>query len=462
MNLETIILAAGKGTRMNSDKPKVLHDIAGKPMLQHVIDTAMHLNPVSQHVVIGFGGDQISTHFAQAGKSYNSLQWVEQTEQLGTGHAVQQAVPNLEKAQDGIALILYGDVPLTSQKTLKELLDVANENTVAILTLETDMPQGLGRILRDHSGSVMAIVEEKDANEEQKKISEINTGIMAVPIAKLEQWLGRLENNNAQGEFYLTDIIEMAVNEGTSVNTKVIQDSFEVLGVNDKAQLSVLEKHFQTMQRQKLLAKGVTLLDADRVYIRGNIEVGKDVSIDANVILEGNVSLGHGVSIGANVRIKNSSIGEGTNILDGCNLDSAEIGKVCNIGPMARIRPGTKLADAVKIGDFVETKNALMGKGSKANHLAYIGDAEIGENVNIGAGTIFCNYDGANKHKSKLGDNVFVGSNSVLVAPVELANNSFVGAGSAVSKDVEADTLVVARARQKTITGWQRPVKDKK
>jgi bifunctional UDP-N-acetylglucosamine pyrophosphorylase / glucosamine-1-phosphate N-acetyltransferase len=457
--LEAVILAAGKGTRMYSSKPKVLHEIGGKAMLAHVLDTVTALNADKVHVVVGFGADQIRQQF-QALPTGRSVNWVLQQQQLGTGHAVQQALPGIDtQSADKLVLILYGDVPLIEAASLAKLLGLAHANGVALLTLETPEPFGLGRIIRDGSGAVTEIVEEKDATEQQRAIAEINSGIMVVPSVKLARWLDALGNDNKQGEFYLTDIIAMAGAEGCEVNALVTSDAIEVMGVNDKGQLAQLERHYQMNKTQQLLSAGVTLLDPARVDVRGELSCGADVVIDCNVIFLGKVSLGDGVHIEANTIIKDTSIGANTTILAGTNIDGAEIGAGVAIGPFARIRPGTRLADGVKIGNFVETKNATIGKGSKANHLAYIGDAEIGSDCNIGAGTIFCNYDGANKHRTTLGNNVFVGSSSVLVAPVSLADNAFVAAGSAINTNVPDGNLALARGKQRNIAGWKRPVK---
>ena len=458
MNLDIVILAAGKGTRMNSDMPKVLHQIGGNSMLGHVLSAAKKMNSEKIHVVVGYGAEQTKEAFSEE----SELNWALQEQQLGTGHAVMQAMPAIDATDDEkCVLVLYGDVPLTNASTLSKLVDQADKNTLCILTLITKTPAGLGRIIRDDSGAVTAIVEEKDANEEQKKIEEINTGIMVIPAAKLNSWLDSLGNDNAQGEYYLTDVVAMAAADGDcGISAMVIHDENEVQGVNDKAQLASLERQYQMNNADKLLQAGVLLRDPSRIDIRGEIETGSDVEIDINAVFEGNVILGNGVKVGANVVIKDSTIADNVNILPGTNIDGAIIGEGANIGPYARLRPGTVLKENTKIGNFVETKNAVIGKGSKANHLAYIGDAELGENVNIGAGTIFCNYDGANKHKTTLGDNVFVGSNSVLVAPVTLADNTFVAAGSSINSDVPADTLAVARGKQRNITGWKRPTKD--
>ncbi len=457
MNLDIVILAAGKGTRMNSNIPKVLHRIGGDSMLGHVLSAARKLESKQIHIVVGYGSQQIIDEFSVD----KDLQWAQQDKQLGTGHAVMQAMPSINTTEpDKRVLVLYGDVPLTNSSTLSKLVQQGSANTLSILTLVTANPAGLGRIVRDDLGEITAIVEEKDASEEQKQIKEINTGIMVIPAAKLNTWLNSLGNDNAQGEYYLTDVVAMAAADSDcAISAMVIDDENEVQGVNDKAQLARLERQFQMNNAEQLLKAGVLLRDPSRIDIRGEIETGSDVEIDINAIFEGKVSLGNGVKIGANVVIKDSKIADNAIILPGTNIDGAEIGAGASVGPYARIRPGTVLKENTKIGNFVETKNVIFGKGSKANHLAYIGDAEVGENVNIGAGTIFCNYDGVNKHKSIIGNNVFVGSNSVLVAPVNLADNTFVAAGSSVNRDVPSDNLAVARAKQRNVPGWKRPIK---
>ena len=457
MNLDIVILAAGRGTRMNSNIPKVLHQIGGDSMLGHVLNAARKLESQQIHIVVGYGAEQIKQEFS----TDKELQWALQEQQLGTGHAVMQAMPSIDTTKpEKRVLVLYGDVPLTNFSTLIKLVQQANANTLCILTLVTENPKGLGRIVRDDSGEITAIVEEKDASDEQKKINEVNTGIMVIPATKLNTWLNSLGNDNAQGEYYLTDIVAMAAADDESViSAMVIDDENEVQGVNDKGQLAGLERQYQMNKAEQLLKAGVLLRDPSRIDIRGEIETGSDVEIDINAIFEGRVTLGNGVKIGPNVVIKDSKIADNVNILQGTNIDGAEIGEGASVGPYARIRPGTILSENTKIGNFVETKNAIIGKGSKASHLAYIGDAVLGENVNIGAGTIFCNYDGVNKHKTTIGDNVFVGSNSVLVAPVTLADNTFVAAGSSISSDVPADSLAIARGKQRNITGWKRPTK---
>ena len=457
MNLDIVILAAGRGTRMNSNIPKVLHQIGGDSLLGHVIGTASALESEQIHIVVGYGAEQIKSEFS----SQNELRWALQEQQLGTGHAVMQAMPSIDITKpEKCVLVLYGDVPLTNFSTLSKLVQQASASTLCLLTLVTENPTGLGRIVRNNAGEITAIVEEKDASEAQKQIKEINTGIMVIPATKLNTWLNSLGNNNAQGEYYLTDVVAMAAaDDYCAISAMVIDDESEVQGVNDKAQLAGLERQFQMNNAEQLLKAGVLLRDPSRIDIRGEIETGSDVEIDINALFQGRVSLGNGVKIGANVVIKDSKIADNVNILHGSTIDGAEIGEGASVGPYARIRPGTILKENTKIGNFVETKNAIIGKGSKASHLAYIGDAELGENVNIGAGTIFCNYDGVNKHKTIIGDNVFVGSNSVLVAPVTLADNTFVAAGSSINSDVPADSLAVARAKQRNIPGWKRPTK---
>ena len=454
--MEVVILAAGKGTRMNSDKPKVLHSVGGKAMIEHVLDCAAECQPGRTHVVIGYGGEALKEHLSER----PDLNWVNQEQQLGTGHAVQQAMPAVDcNDSENQLLILFGDVPMISATTLKALLSEAGADSLALLTVVTEKPDGFGRIIRDDSSAVQAIVEHKDATAEQLLINEVNTGIMAIPASRLTGWLERIQNNNKQQEYYLTDIVALAVEDGCPVKATQATSEMEVLGVNDKTQLAMLERYYQTMQADKLLAAGVTLKDPARLDVRGSLDCGKDVEIDCNVIFEGDVTLGDAVAIGANCVIKDATIGAGSQILPGTQIEGAEIGAAVNIGPMARIRPGSVIHDKARIGNFVETKQAIIGEGSKANHLAYIGDAELGSGCNIGAGTIFCNYDGANKHKTTLGDNVFVGSNSVLIAPVTLADNSFVAAGSAINTDVPAEHLCVARGKQRNIAGWKRPTK---
>ncbi|MCF7520871.1 bifunctional UDP-N-acetylglucosamine diphosphorylase/glucosamine-1-phosphate N-acetyltransferase GlmU [Neisseria sp. ZJ106] len=451
--LHIVILAAGKGTRMYSKMPKVLHEIGGKPMLARVIDTAAQLNPQKICVVIGHGKEQVLE------KVQRDVVWVEQTEQLGTGHAVKTALPHLPA--EGRTLVLYGDVPLTDAATLENLLAAAG-NEVGLLTDVLDDPTGYGRIIRN-GGKVVAIVEEKDADAAQKAVKETNTGILVLPNAKLEGWLNSLSSNNAQGEYYLTDLIALANTDGIAVHPVQVAASHLAAGVNNKVQLAELERIFQAGQAQALLKAGVTLRDPARFDLRGRLKHGQDVVIDANVIIEGEVEIGDDVEIGANCVIKNAKIGAGSRIAPFSVLEDCEVGSNNHIGPYARLRPQAKLAADVHIGNFVEVKNARIGQGTKANHLTYIGDAEVGRKTNFGAGTIIANYDGVHKHQTVIGDEVRIGSNSVLVAPVTLGDRVTTGAGSAITKNCEAGKLVLARSRQTVIEGWVRPEKgDKK
>lgn len=451
--LDIVILAAGKGTRMRSALPKVLHPIAAKPLVSHVIDTASHLSSKRVNIIVGHGAENVK----KALNSKPSLNFIEQTQQLGTGHAVQQALPYL--ADNSIVLILYGDVPLIQQSTLEKLTALANESSLGLLTVSLQNPSGYGRIVRGQDNLVTAIVEQKDATPEQLTITEVNTGIMAVHAKHLKSWLPALSNNNAQSEYYLTDIIAMAKAHGVSVNTEQPESEWEVLGVNDRRQQAQLERIYQSTMAEKLMTEGVTLTDPSRFDCRGEITVGNDVTIDVNCIFKGNVSLGDNVSIGANCVIENSRIASGSVIKDHSILEDAVIGEQCTVGPFARLRPGTVLDKKVKIGNFVETKKALIAHGSKVNHLSYVGDATLGEDVNIGAGTITCNYDGVNKHQTEIGNKVFVGSNTSLVAPVTLSDGCTVGAGSTITKAVEKETLALSRAAQKSHPSWTRPKK---
>ncbi len=452
MNLSIVILAAGQGKRMNSDRPKVLQPLAGRPLLGHVIETASALQPAAIEVVYGHGGELVRAAFGAA-----SVGWALQAEQLGTGHAVMQAMPAI--ADDQLVLILYGDVPLIRRETLEALVALAGPRAMSLLTVELPDPVGYGRIVRDAQGRVQKIVEQKDANPEQLAIREGNTGVMAVPALLLRQWLSQLRNANAQGEYYLTDIVEMAVRDGVAVRPLVAPTIPEVLGINDRLQLAEVEGEYRRLRARALLQAGVTLADPARIDVRGTLETGRDVFIDVNVVFEGRVKLGHRVRIGPNVVIRDATIGDDTQVFPSCVIESAEIGAGCNIGPFARTRPDAKLADGVHIGNFVEVKNSQMGAGAKANHLAYVGDAVVGARVNIGAGTIVANYDGANKHRTEIGDDAHTGSNSVLVAPIVIGAGATVGAGSTVTKNVPAGKLTVARAKQVTLEGWQRPVK---
>ncbi|WP_394235872.1 bifunctional UDP-N-acetylglucosamine diphosphorylase/glucosamine-1-phosphate N-acetyltransferase GlmU [Pseudomonas anguilliseptica] len=451
MSLDIVILAAGQGTRMRSALPKVLHPVAGKSMLGHVIDTARLLKPQGIHVVIGHGAERVREQLAA-----DDLNFVLQSEQLGTGHAVAQALPALSAER---VLILYGDVPLIEVETLQRLLQQVSEQQLGLLTVNLNDPTGYGRIVRDEQGVVKAIVEHKDASAEQRLIREGNTGILAVPGKKLGDWLGRLSNSNAQGEYYLTDVIAMAVADGLVVATEQAADEMEVLGANDRIQLAQLERHYQYRAARRLMVQGVTLIDPARFDLRGAVTVGRDVSIDINVILEGQVVIEDGVQIGPNCVIKNSVLRKGAIVKANSHLEGAEVGEGADCGPFARLRPGSVLGAKAHVGNFVELKNAKMGEGAKAGHLSYLGDAEIGARTNIGAGTITCNYDGANKFKTVLGEDVFIGSNSALVAPVTLGDRATTGAGSVITGDVPDNTLAVGRAKQRNIEGWKRPTK---
>ena len=451
MTLSVIILAAGKGTRMNSRLPKVLQPLAGQPLLAHVFKQANTLNAEQVIGVIGHGSAYVKQQFAD-----QPVTWVEQTEQLGTGHAVQVTLPALPKT--GQSLILYGDVPLIRAQTLQQLQEAA-AGGIAMMTLTVADPTGYGRIVRqDHK--IQRIVEHKDASEQQRQICEINTGIYCVDNACLHRWLPKLSNNNAQGEYYLTDIVEMAVADGLDIGSVQPEYECEVEGVNDRLQLATLERRYQAYQAEQLLKAGVTLTDPVRFDLRGTLSTGQDVRIDVNVVIEGECHLGDGVQIGAGCMLKNVRIGADTVILPYSVLEGAVVGASAHIGPFARLRPGAELADQVHVGNFVEVKNSQLGQGSKANHLTYIGDAIIGSGSNIGAGTITCNYDGVNKHKTIIGDKAFIGSNSSLVAPLHIGHGATVGAGSVVTKDVPDTTLAVARGQQRNVENYQRPVKN--
>lgn len=451
MNLEIIILAAGQGTRMRSSMPKVLHPLAGKPLLAHVIDTAKELDPSAIHVVYGHGGEQV-----KAAINDPSVNWVEQTKQLGTGHAVEQAMPAVKAGST--VLVLYGDVPLIRLQTLRDLLSKGAAG-LGLLTVSLDDPDGYGRILRDETGGVVAIIEHKDASAEQLRIREGNTGILACTADKLRTWLEKLENNNAQGEFYLTDIVALAVREGIAVHAETAENEEEVAGVNDRLQLAHLERKYQQRCAEALMRSGVTLFDPLRFDLRGNATVGQDVVLDVGVVFEGDVVLGDRVHVGANCVLRNVRIGDDVTIEPMSLIEQAEIGNHCTIGPFARIRPGTQLADKAKVGNFVEIKNSVIGSASKVNHLSYIGDTTMGQEVNIGAGTITCNYDGANKHRTVIGDRAFIGSDSQLVAPVTVGDDATIGAGSTITRDAPDGELTLSRGVQKSIKGWKRPVK---
>lgn len=453
MSLNVLILAAGKGTRMHSKLPKVLQPLGGRPLLAHVIDTAHALQADKVIGVIGHGADAVKQVFSGV-----DVDWVLQLEQLGTGHAVSVAADQLD--DKACVVILYGDVPLIAEATLRDLIAQVNEtHPMALLTLTMQDSSGYGRIVRDRHFKVQAIVEEKDATPEQRQIREVNTGIMAVRGAQLKQWLSQLDNKNAQQEYYLTDIIAMCVADGFEVNTAQPVQAIEVLGVNDKLQLQALEREYQRLQASGLMRQGVTLADASRLDIRGKVTVGKDVFIDANVLLEGSNHLADDVTIGANCYLKNVTLGQGVSIQPFSHLEECIIAANCVIGPYARLRPGTELAEGVRIGNFVETKKSIIGKGSKVNHLSYIGDTLMGEQCNIGAGTITCNYDGVNKHLTEIGNRVFVGSDTQLVAPVKVNDDATIGAGSTITKEAPANELTLSRAKQLTIKGWHKPTK---
>jgi len=456
MGVEVVVLAAGKGTRMYSDLPKVLHPLAGKPMLSHVLDAATALSADKVHLVTGFQSETIREYYANTTYA-QQLNWIEQKEQLGTGHAVMQAAPSI--ADDSLVLVLYGDVPLIKTDTLKSLLLTAEETGIAVLTLVTPDPFGLGRIVRNQEGQITAIVEEKDANAEQKAITEINTGIMAFKAGHLKAWLQQLNTNNAQGEYYLTDTVAIAHSQNQRIGSLQTRDPNEVQGVNNRLQLTELERAWQLANARELALKGVTISDPARIDVRGELIVGRDCSLDVNVIFEGNNTLGNRVSIGPNVVLVNCVIGDDTEILANSHLENVVVRKGCHIGPFARLRPGTELKDGAKIGNFVETKKTIVGAGSKINHLSYVGDAELGESVNVGAGTITCNYDGVNKSRTTIKSGAFIGSNTALVAPVTVGEDSTVGAGSVITTDVPDRELAVARGKQRNISGWKRPAK---
>ena len=456
MKITTIILAAGKGTRMRSDRPKVLHEIANRALLQHVYDTAQHLENNTIKIVVGHGADLVTSALKDL-----EADWVEQTQQLGTGHAVQQVSDQI--ADSDTVLILYGDVPLLKLETIQTLLGNVTDKALALLTVNLDQPFGYGRIVRNTAGQAIKIVEEKDATPAEKLITEGNTGILAVQGQSLKKWLNQLNTSNVQGEYYLTDVIEMAVADQISIVTCQPETEDEVLGVNNRIQLSHLERVYQLQQAHNLMEQGVTLKDPLRFDQRGSIEsLGQDIEIDINVIFEGKNSIGNHVKIGANTQIKNSIIGDHVEILANCVIEDAVIGQGCKIGPFARLRPESVLAEEVHIGNFVEIKKSSVAAGSKINHLSYIGDTTVGSKVNIGAGTITCNYDGVNKSRTIIEDGAFIGSNSQLVAPVTIGKNATIGAGSTITKDSPENQLTLSRAKQMSIPGWQRPVKQEK
>ena len=451
MGLSTIILAAGQGTRMRSSLPKVLQPLAGRPLLAHVLDCAAELAADDVCVVYGHGAEAVRNEFPD-----DSLRWALQSEQLGTGHAVQQAMP--ETPDNNRVLILFGDVPLLTPATCQRLLDETPETDMAVLTVDMEDPTGYGRIIRE-SGNVSCIVEEKDAGPEEKAVCEINTGVLVCPAAKLKGWLDNLGNDNAQGEYYLTDAIAMAVNDGVTVHGVKADSFIEVMGINDKKQLAEVERALQARLVDELMKEGVGFADPARVDIRGSLKCGADVFIDVNAVFEGDVELGDGVKIESNNLVRDTKLGAGTVLHSNCHLEGATTGNNCEIGPFARMRPGAELANNVKVGNFVEIKKSTVADGSKVNHLTYIGDTEIGKMVNVGAGTITCNYDGANKYKTKIGDGAFIGSGVELVAPVEIGAGATIGAGSTITKDVEDNQLALERSRQKVVPGWKKPTK---
>jgi bifunctional UDP-N-acetylglucosamine pyrophosphorylase/glucosamine-1-phosphate N-acetyltransferase len=452
MKLRVVILAAGKGTRMRSDLPKVLHKVANKPMVEHVIDTARSLKPEAINLIYGHGGEQLQNTIQG-----EDLTWVEQREQLGTGHAVQQVIPYLK--DDEKVVILYGDVPLLTESTLIKLLTATQTTELGLLTMTLDDPNGYGRIVRNTDKQVTGIVEQKDANAEQLAIQEVNTGIMIADGAKLKAWLENLSNDNAQKEYYLTDIVAMAAEQGVTIATAQPDATYEVEGANNRQQLAQLERAFQRRQADELMTQGVTLIDPARFDCRGKLTVGNDVTFDINVVIEGDVTIGNNVTVEPNCVIKDAIIGDNTVIRANSHIEGATVAKNCKVGPFARLRPGAELADEAQVGNFVEMKKSRLGKGSKASHLTYLGDAQVGEYANIGAGTITCNYDGVNKFLTEIGNGAFIGSNSSLVAPVKIGNNATVGAGSVVTREVADEELAVARGKQRNISGWQRPQK---
>jgi bifunctional UDP-N-acetylglucosamine pyrophosphorylase/glucosamine-1-phosphate N-acetyltransferase len=454
MNLSIIILAAGQGVRMCSALPKVLHPLAGRTLLEHVYTSAMQLQARDTHIVYGHGGERVLRDLAHL-----QVSWVLQAEQLGTGHAVQQAVPAVPDKDN--VLILYGDVPLITRQTLARLVAAAQETGFSLLTAHIDDPRGYGRIIRDGEGEIQRIVEEKDATDVERSNTEINTGMMTVRAALLKKWLGQLDQNNAQEEFYLTDIIQLAVSEGVRIKSTQPDSVAEIQGVNSRAQLAEIERYYQFVQASALMNQGVTFYDPARFDLRGDLETGIDVCIDVNVVIEGSVSIGNNVSIGSNCVIKDADISDGVEILPNCVIENAVIGKNCRIGPFSRIRPQTRLAEDVHIGNFVEVKNSQVGADSKINHLSYVGDSELGKHVNVGAGTITCNFDGAYKHKTIIDDDVHIGSDTQLIAPVRIGKGVTIGAGTTITRDVEADQLIHNRFEQRTVKGWKRPVKKK-
>jgi bifunctional UDP-N-acetylglucosamine pyrophosphorylase / glucosamine-1-phosphate N-acetyltransferase len=449
---DIVILAAGKGTRMKSLLPKVLHKLAGKPMLGHVLDAANAVGDSKKIIVTGHGAEAVRAIYTDP-----SISMVEQAEQLGTGHAVHMALPELRA--NSKVVILYGDVPLITPDTISQMLDAVDDKSIGLLTIQLNDPQGYGRIIRDAAGKIEAIVEQKDANPQQLQVDEVNTGVMSLTSEQLAEWLPLIDNNNAQGEYYLTDLISIARKAGYSINGIQPSSVAEVEGINNRQQLAALERTYQAQLADALMGSGTSLADPARFDQRGTLEAGTDNFFDVNCVFEGDVKIGSGVSIGPNCHIINSIIGDGVEIKANTVIDQSTIGDRAVLGPFARIRPGTELGTDTKVGNFVETKKAIVGNGSKINHLSYVGDAQLGENVNVGAGTITCNYDGVNKYKTEIGDNSFIGSNSTLVAPLTVGNEGFVAAGSTVTVEVPPESLAVGRTKQRNIQGWKRPTK---
>ncbi|HEX5049433.1 MAG TPA: bifunctional UDP-N-acetylglucosamine diphosphorylase/glucosamine-1-phosphate N-acetyltransferase GlmU [Gammaproteobacteria bacterium] len=455
MPVSVVILAAGQGKRMNSALPKVLQPLAGRPMLAHVLASARALEPAAIHVVYGHGGDAVKAAFPDA-----DVQWALQAKQLGTGHAVRQALPSIPDGHQ--VLVLLGDVPLVTKRTLQRLVKDSAAGELALLTAVVEEPTGYGRVIRDEHGAVCRIVEEKDASDDERRVNEINTGLIAFEAGALRRYLARLDNDNAQGEYYLTDVIALAAADGTKILGTVIQSTTEVLGINDRAQLAVAERTIQREIARDLMARGATLADPERIDVRGNLTVGRDVFIDVGAVFEGDVELGDRVRIGPYAVIADTELGEDTVVHAHCVITDLVAGRHCEIGPFARIRPDVELADKVKVGNFVEIKKSRVAEGSKVNHLTYVGDATIGRDVNVGAGTITCNYDGANKHRTVIGDRAFIGSGTMLVAPVEVGAGATIGAGSTITKDAPAEQLTLERSKQASVPGWQRPKKKPK
>ena len=447
-----VILPAGKGSRMRSALPKVLHKLSGRSMLGHVVAAVESLGKAKKIIVTGHGAEQVEQQF----KSPTTI-FIQQKEQLGTGHAVHMAVPEL--CSDAVVIVLYGDVPLIRPATIQKILAVVTESTMGLLTINLDQPTGYGRIVRNTKGDITEIIEQKDASVEQLKITEVNTGVLALQSSQLSDWLPKITNNNAQGEYYLTDLVVIAREAGVEIISVNPESATEVEGVNNRVQLSQLERAHQRQLAEVLMESGTSLADPARFDQRGELSAGTDNFIDINCVFNGSVTIGSNVSIGANCQISDSTIGDGVSILPNTIIESSVVGDRAVVGPFARLRPGTRMESDTKVGNFVETKKTLVGKGSKINHLSYVGDAQLGENVNIGAGTITCNYDGVSKHKTDLGDGVFVGSNSTLVAPIKVDKGGFIAAGSTVTTEVPSDSLAVGRAKQRNIKGWKRPTK---